>query len=153
MQNLKIRRYKKSDLKEVRNLHILALKSVGAFAESGHWDEDLNNIENVYLKDGEFLVVLSENRIIAMGALKKITDEIAEIKRMRVHPDFQRRGIAQTIYNMLEKKAIELGYKILRLDTTIKQVAAQKLYQKNGFVEVKRGLLYGFETIYYEKKL
>ena len=52
MSDFKIRKYYKSDWKEVRNLHILALKDTGAFAKSGSWDDDLNHIEEIYLKDG-----------------------------------------------------------------------------------------------------
>ena len=153
MTELKIRRYRKSDLNEIKNLHIIALKSTDAFDKSGSWDDDLNHIEEIYLKDGEFIVELISNKIIAMGAIKKISNRIGEIKRMRVHPDFQRKGFGQLILNKLEKKAKKLGFKRLQLDTTINQVAAQKFYQKNSYIEIKRGRLGGFEIIYYEKKL
>ena len=153
MSQLKIRIYRKSDLQEVRDLHILALKSTGAFAKSGSWDDDLNHIKEIYLKDGEFVVGLLNDKLIAMGAIKKISNAIGEIKRMRVHPDFQRKGFGQLILNKLEKKAKKLGFKKLQLDTTINQVAAQKFYQKNNYIKTKLGQLGGFEIIYYEKKL
>ena len=105
MSDFKIRKYNKSDWQEVRDLHILALKSTGAFAKSGPWDDDLNHIEEVYLKGGGFIVGLLDNKIIAMGALKKISNKVAEIKRMRVHPDFQRKGVGQLMLNKLEEKA------------------------------------------------
>ena len=103
--------------------------------------------------NGEFLVGILNNKLVAMGALKKISKDIAEIKRMRVHPNFQRRDFGQLILNRLEEKARKLGYKTLQLDTTIKQTAGQNFYQKNGYLKVKRGLLGGFETIYYKKDL
>ena len=154
MTNFKIRRYKEIDKNKVFRLHTFALKKATAFCKHGHWDEDLKNIENVYLKNnGDFLVGILNNKLVAMGALKKISRNIAEIKQMRVHPKFQRRGFGQIILDELEERARNLGYRLLRLDTTIKQTAAQKFYQKNGYVEVRRGFLGGFETIYYEKKL
>ena len=72
---------------------------------------------------------------------------------MRSHPDFQRKGYGQLILNRLEKRAKELGFKKLQLDTTIKQTAAQKFYGKNDYKEIKRGYLGGFETVYYEKAI
>jgi GNAT superfamily N-acetyltransferase len=64
---------------------------------------------------------------------------LAEIKRNRVHPDFQRRGFGQIIFNNPEEKAFQLGYKELCLDTTTKQLPAKKVYEKNGYIEVKSG--------------
>ena len=130
MLKLKIRRYRKSDLNEVKNLHVLALKDADAYLGSGQWDDDINHIEEVYLKDGEFIVGLLNKEVIAMGAIKKISNEIAEIKRMRTHPNFQRKDYGQLILNRLEKRAQVLGFKKLQLDTTIKQTAAQKFYEK-----------------------
>ena len=140
MSNFKIRRYKDVDKSKVFRLHTFALKKAAAFCKHVHWDKDFKNIEAIYLKNnGEFLVGILDNKLVAMGALKKISKDIAEIKRMRVHPKFQRRGFGQLILNRLEKKARKLGYKTLHFDTTIKQTAGQKFYQKNGYVEVKRG--------------
>ena len=40
---------------------------------------------------------------------------------MRVHPEFQRRGFGQRILEALEKRAKELGYKEIQLDTIVKE--------------------------------
>jgi hypothetical protein len=55
--------------------------------------------------------------------------------------------------NQLEEKTSQLGYTELCLDTTTLQIAAQKMYGKNGFIEVRRGLMPPFEVIYYYKSL
>ncbi|MGE7828241.1 GNAT family N-acetyltransferase [Paenibacillus sp. NPDC093718] len=70
---------------------------------------------------------------------------------MRVHPDYQGKGYGQKIYENLETKANELGYKKLHLDTTAKQLPAQKLYEKFGFKEVYRKTIKELELIFYEK--
>ena len=70
----------------------------------GDWDNDLGNIEEVYLKNGDFIVGELNNKIVAMGAFKKISDNKAEIKRIRMHPDYQRKGFGQTILDELEKR-------------------------------------------------
>ena len=151
---LTIRRYEPPDAEAVWNLHILALQQVGAYLGSGAWDDDLRDIEQAYLRNrGEFLVGLDDGRLIAMGALRKTSETLAEIKRMRVHLDFQGCGIGQKMLSRLEQRARELGYMRLHLDTSTKQFAAQHLYQKNGFYETRRGFIKELECIFFEKSL
>ena len=151
---LEIRRYRGADNSTIINLRHLALHSIGILLHGDKWDEDLYDIENRYIKNGgEFLVGVLDNKIVCMGALRNKTETIVEIKRMRVLPDYQRRGFGQTMLNFLETKAIELGYKELSLDTTTLQIPAQKLYKKNGYIEVGRENIPEFELIFYRKKL
>ena len=51
---------------------------------------------------------------------------------MRVNSICQRHGFGQALLAALERRALELGYVGLYLDTTMQQQAAQKLYIKNG---------------------
>lgn len=151
---LTIRQYKYSDHNQVVELHKHALRVIGAY-KSGEWEKDLQDIEGNYINNkGEFLVGLLDSKVIAMGAIRKISDEIAELKRMRVHPDFQRQGFGQWMLEALEKRAKELGYKRIQLDTTVKQTVAQYLYEKNGYSEIRREtwIIYG-EVVFYQKAL
>jgi GNAT superfamily N-acetyltransferase len=88
-----------------------------------------------------------------MGALKHTSSERAEIKRMRVHPDYQGRGYGQLILDELETRARAVGYQTLHLDTSIFQIPAQRLYEKNGFREVGRDTYQQLEVILYEKQV
>ena len=94
-----------------------------------------------------------DDEIVATGGFRRIGDGVGEIKRMRVHLSWQRQGFGQAIYSFLENRARELGFRVLRLDTSAQYIPAQRLYEKNGFKEYKRGILGGLETIYYEKHL
>lgn len=156
MRTFAIRDYQTSDHAYVVHLHIIALKNIAAYAaiERGEWDKDLNDIESNYLKKhGAFLVGIIDKKIIAMGALRKITDDIVEIKRMRVDPEFQRKGFGQRMLDALEKRAKELGYMEIQLDTTVKETG-QNLYRKNGYTEFKREKEgREFEYIFFQKKL
>ena len=150
---LNIRRYQPSDHAAVWELHKTALVAAGAYSP-GATDPDLNQIEAVYLNNGgEFLVGTIQDRVVAMGALRRTDSDRAEIRRMRVHPDFQKRGFGQAIYTALEKRARELGYSVLHLDTAVVLVGAQHFYAKNGFKEVRRGKLGELDCIFYEKQI
>jgi GNAT superfamily N-acetyltransferase len=151
---LAIRRYEPSDHDVVLGLHKIALGAVNSDAGDGPWDDDLNQIEEVYLSGGgEFLVGLVEDRVVAMGALRRSSEFRGEIKRMRVHPDYQRQGFGQAILMALEERAKEFAYRALHLDTTTLQEAARHLYAKNGYVAIGSGQAHGFDLIFYEKRL
>lgn len=150
-QTLTVRRYEPADRVAVRNLHDEALHDVGAHLGDGPWDSDLDTIESVYLQDGgEFLVGVLEGEVVAMGALRRNPDGQAWITRMRVSPNLQGQGIGQTLLDGLHRRAAELGYGTLHLDTTVHQTAARRLYEKNGYREVGRGPIGPFDCVYYE---
>jgi ribosomal protein S18 acetylase RimI-like enzyme len=151
---LTVRRYAAADRTAVWFLHDLALREAGAHAGHGPWDDDLHNIDETYLRGGgEFLVAEIDGEIVAMGALRSSGPGRAELKRMRVHPRYQRRGLGELILKQLETRARELGVRILHLDTTVAQTAAQHLYRKHAFVETGHGRLNDFELILFEKRL
>jgi GNAT superfamily N-acetyltransferase len=149
---LHIRRYEPGDKCAVRRLHDEALNEVGAHLGTGPWDDDLDNIEGVYLESGgEFLVGELEGEIVAMGAIKRVSPSSAGVKRMRVRPYLQGRGYGQAMLDALHRSAADLGYSTLHLDTTVQQRAARGLYLKNGYREVGRGSEGPFDCIYYER--
>ncbi|MDD5191083.1 MAG: GNAT family N-acetyltransferase [Dehalococcoidales bacterium] len=153
-KRLVIRRYLPEDKAAVWQLHYDALRPTGAMLPGGPWNDDFNEIPAHYLIDGgDFLVGLIGDNIVCMGALRKKSDSVGEIKRMRVHPDFQHQGYGQVILDKLENIAKEYGYTSLVLDTTTKQIQAQNFYQKNGYHETNRTVYAGLEIIFYEKRL
>ena len=77
----------------------------------------------------------------------------AELKRMRVRPGLQGRGYGQAMLDALHRRASELGYPTLRLDTTVQQRAAQRLYLKNGYREAGRRVVGPFDCIIYEREI
>lgn len=151
---LRIRRCRESDHDAVWEVHNLALHQAGAHVGNGPWDDDLHHIEELYLADGgEFLVGECMGRVVAMGALRRVSDGEAQVARMRVHPDYQRRGFGQAILARLEARAVELGYTTLTLETTVGQTAAKALYRKNGYVETRRTRVHGFDVLLFAKRL
>jgi ribosomal protein S18 acetylase RimI-like enzyme len=148
------RRFAPADQAAVCELHKLALEDAGIHLGNGPWDEDLLQVQSVYLSaGGEFLVGECGGRIVVMGALKPRGPGLAEVKRMRVDPAFQRRGLGQRMLTALEERARELGYRRLVLDTSTIQTAARALYEKNGYRETGRRRLRHLEIVDYEKDL
>ncbi len=153
-ETLALRRYQGEDADAVRGLHDLALMAAGVHLGRGPWDEDLDAIPATYIDTGgEFLVGFVDRRLVAIGALRHVSQTDAEIKRMRVHPRFQRRGFAHAVLAQLEDYARQHHYRRLRLDITLLQIAAQRFFEQEDYREVGRGEVAGVAMIYYAKRL
>ncbi len=151
---MEIRRYLATDHDAVWELHNVALLQVDAHAGNGPWDDDLHRVEAEYIATGgEFYVGTANGRIVAMGALLRQSDDRAEIRRMRVHPHVQRKGLGKQMLSALEQRAAELGFRTLTLETTVQQIAAIQLYTRSGYDEVGRSRKAGFEVLGFEKKI
>jgi len=80
------------------------------------------------------VIVAYQNEIpVACGAIKAFSETAAEVKRMFVHPDYRKQGIAINILSELEHWAAELGFTECVLETGKKQPEAIALYQKVGY--------------------
>ncbi|MCK1341737.1 GNAT family N-acetyltransferase [Bradyrhizobium sp. 38] len=149
-----LRRFESGDSDDAWHLHRSASQDVGVCGPEGAWEDDLRNIGEVYIASGgDFVVAHIGPRFAAMGGLKPFDDDIAELKRMRVDPVFQRRGFGRRVLRELESRAVALGFKWIMLDTTTIQVGAQRLYESAGYVRRREGMLHGYAVIFYEKRL
>jgi len=81
----------------------------------------------------EVVVAYQNNNAVGCGAIKPFSATQAEVKRMFVHPDYRKQGIAAQILNELEKWATEIGFSDCVLETGKKQPEAIALYQKAGY--------------------
>lgn len=149
-----MRRYHPDDHARAMALHVAAMQSVDAYKGKGHWDDDLGDIDRAYLRGGgEFLVALLEGEIVGMGGYRRLDKTTAEIKRMRVAPLQQRRGIGRRILDALLAEAKHGGYKRVVLETSEGQHGAHALYKSAGFRPVKQEVLEGFNVTWYERSL
>jgi len=154
VDSLIIRTYRSLDFSEVMKLHKEALVHANAYTGEGPWDDDLLDIENHYLLNrGWFAIGEFNDQLVAMGAIRKIDDQIAEIKRMRTLPDLQGKGIGKKMLDALIDKAKQLGYSEIILETSDRQLAARKIYTSNGFIPFKIEQIRGLNCTWYKKMI
>jgi ribosomal protein S18 acetylase RimI-like enzyme len=149
---LKVRRYQQNDKEIVKALHFAGLEQMGGKPHAA-FDNDLDRIAEYYLKDGDFLVGLEGDEIVAIGAVRKTSDSKGEIKRVRVRQDSQRKGYGRRMVLSLIERAAELGFRELSLDTLAGNIPARRLFEDLGFIETGGGKVGGFNLVYYEKHI
>ena len=157
MSEVFFRRYKAEDKEAVYALHIAGLEETGVLIEGEareELDKDFDDIEKTYIEPGgDFIVAVEHGIVVGMGALKKLDEKTAEVKRMRVQQNMRGRHIGSRILDQLIERARQQDYGKLVLDTNETQKEAHILYESRGFKEVRRGIYYGYETRWYELEI
>lgn len=95
------------------------------------------NPAGVQAPGGTFVVAWLDGRPVGCGALRPLERGIGEVKRMFVEKDARRRGVARRILEKLEAIAAQLGYRVLRLETGVRQPEAIGLYESAGYRRVR----------------
>jgi GNAT superfamily N-acetyltransferase len=102
---------------------------------------------------GAYLVGFAGEDAVAGGGLRRLTDEVVEIKRMYVRPSARSGGVARELLAALEQAAVSLGYAAARLDTGPKQVHGLALYRSAGYVDIEPYNDNPFACFWGEKRL
>jgi GNAT superfamily N-acetyltransferase len=87
---------------------------------------------------GTFLVGYEGERAIAVGGVRRLEDDVCEIKRMYVVPGARSHGAGRALLSALEDAARGLGYERVRLDAGPAQEHSIALFRRTGYVEIAR---------------
>lgn len=82
---------------------------------------------------GTFLLAWEGAELAGCGGLRRLDDQAAELRRVYVRSGFRGRGLARTISMALMGEARRLGYSVVRLDGSPKQLGGLKLYESLSF--------------------
>jgi putative acetyltransferase len=127
------RTFEEGDTGGVKELNSIVLQEYGF--RTGPWDDDLDSIFETYFSGGCFWIAESSpGQIIGTVAIRRISSDEAELKRLRVRKDFRRRGIGTRLLDLCISFCIREGYIKLVLDTASVFREAISLYQSKGFI-------------------
>lgn len=97
---------------------------------------DIDHVRTQYFdNNGTFLVLCDDNKIVGSGAIRRLNDDICELKRMWFHRDDRGQGFGTQMIEKLLEFAKATGYQKIRLDVfdAQKQSKSIKFYEKFGF--------------------
>ena len=100
---------------------------VGDQEMAGHPAEDFAG------PDGGMLLLPEVGATVAGGALRRLDDVTAELKRVWTAPTHRRRGVSRRVLAELERRVAAAGYRRVRLTTGSRQPEAQALCLGSGY--------------------
>ena len=111
-----------------------------AFYEAQNILQDMDELQQTYFNnDGMFLVLTDDDQIIGTGAIRKINEEICELKRLWLLFEYHGKGLGYRMIQELFTFARQKGYQRVRLETERdSQSRAFDLYKRLGFYEIPR---------------
>ncbi|MEE1248941.1 MAG: GNAT family N-acetyltransferase [Lachnospiraceae bacterium] len=102
---------------------------------------------DVQKEKSTFFIVYVDEKPYGCGALRKISDDVAEIKR--VYARKNKLGIGSIVVQSLENAAASFGYKKILMETRVQNQNAIHFYEKNGYTHCENfGKYVGKENAY-----
>jgi ribosomal protein S18 acetylase RimI-like enzyme len=124
-------------LEAIHELFIEYAASLGVDLIFQNFDQELAELPGEYAPPaGRLLLALTDNQIAGCVALRKINDEICEMKRLYVRSAFRGQAIGKELAIAIIAAARTIGYKRMRLDTLPSMQAAMQLYETLGFQDI-----------------
>ena len=122
-------------------------------AEKDGRDHDFYNQFNGITEIKYAVVCYVDTKPVSCGAIKELSSDIMEVKRMFTRAENRGKGLASTVLAGLEAWAKELGAKRVVLETGKKQVEAIRLYERSHYVSIPNyGQYIGIEnSVCFEK--
>jgi len=125
--------------KEYNELLIDVDPSFEACLAMQNFDQEIEELERKFSPPASTLViVLDGDKAAGCVGIKKFSDEICELKRMYVRPEYRNCGLGRQLSEMMIEKAREIGYKYMYLDTMPGLVNAVRMYEKIGFYRIEK---------------
>jgi len=111
---MRLIRYQPEHQKPMLALHRKAVEEFTLGMSQEQDEADLVAIDEVYLRSrGEFLLGFIGERLVAMGGSKRLSDDLVELRRMRIARDLQGRGYGTLLLRELERRAFQSGVRTL----------------------------------------
>lgn len=105
--------------------------------EAGHYLKDVEDFENAYNRNGgAFLAALDDGKLIGTCALRRMSDEIAELRRLWLLKEYHGQRIGYRLVQAAFALARMHGYRRVLLQTNQIQAEAVAFYRKVGFHEI-----------------
>lgn len=135
MSTIQVRRDTLASPIAVRLITALNSELMAVFPEAGATHFSLHG-EQVADGQGAFLIAYLDHLAVGCGALRRLDEETAELKRMYVDPSVRGRGVGRALLDALEREARVLGVTRIILETGTRLVPAIKMYEAMGYVRI-----------------
>lgn len=131
---MNIRPARDKDSMKIKSLVSEVLREYNLKFDLANTDKDLDSIEESYfLNDGFFGVIEERSEIVATVGLYKVNSTTCELRKMYSLSSQRGNGLGKVMMELIFKKAKELNYHHIILETASSLKEAISLYEKYGF--------------------
>jgi putative acetyltransferase len=104
-----------------------------------NFEKELAELPGEYVPpSGRLFLAFEGEQISGCVALRALGDDVCEMKRLYVRPDFRGKGLGRQLTGVVIDAAREIGYERMRLDTLPgKMDRAIAMYRSLGFREIE----------------
>ena len=127
-----------ADFEKIKDLFIEYQKFLNIDLCFQKFEEELKTLPGSYASpDGCLLLALDDTTVAGCVALKRLSDNVCEMKRLFVRPPYRGKGYGKLLAKEIIKEARIIGYNKMRLDTLDSLKQAMGLYQSLGFKKIE----------------
>jgi len=116
--------------------HVAQVAQLERICFSDPWSE--NSVASELKNKLALWLVAEENGDVAGYIGSQTCGEESDVMNVAVHPDFRRRGVAETLVGCLVAELKAMGSSSLTLEVRVSNLPAIALYEKMGFSQVGR---------------
>ncbi|MFI5253319.1 MAG: GNAT family N-acetyltransferase [Bacteroidota bacterium] len=129
--------YTENHIPEIRNLFLEYAASLNIDLCFQNFDKELAGLPGDYAPPGGcLLMIIDGEKTAGCVAIRKISDEICEMKRLYIKPEFRGKGLGKKLAVTVIERAKNLRYHTMRLDTLPIMKEAIQMYRSLGFREI-----------------
>ena len=111
---------------------------INAYFDDAAFEEELASLPGKYGPPrGQLLLATLDDAPAGCVALREIDSGSCEMKRMFVYRQYHGKGVGRALAEAIIKEARALGYRAMRLDTSVRQDEANGLYRRLGFQTIE----------------
>ncbi|HOS68835.1 MAG TPA: GNAT family N-acetyltransferase [Bacillota bacterium] len=125
-------------IEEIRKLFLEYARSLEIDLDFQDFETELKTLPGKYQPpDGALILALVEGKEAGCIALRKISKDICEMKRLYVRDEYRGLGLGKKLVGMIIDEAVNKHYQYMRLDTLPTMKSAQSLYSSFGFYDIE----------------
>ena len=123
---------------QARELFLEYAQSLGFSLCFQSFDKELAELPGDYAPPrGRLLLAQQEGQLAGCVALHPLSNEICEMKRLYLRPQFRGQGLGRKLADAIISEARSIGYTAIRLDTVEPVMTdAVAMYRRLGFQEI-----------------
>ena len=122
----------------IRKLFLEYARSLEIDLDFQDFETELNTLPGKYQPpDGALILALVEGKEAGCIALRKISKDICEMKRLYIREEYRGLGLGKKLVGMIIDEAVNKNYQYMRLDTLPTMKSAQSLYLSFGFYDIE----------------